>query len=108
MSNSNTEDTPNITLQQDPNAKPQNPFYQNVERTLFTFNTHNMAEICFNQIFKTQQLKKEKQERASQEQLDQVDLCIKRYIQSMKIVNRGILDNLEENMAFHGQEEEES
>ena len=29
-----------------------NIFLKNVDRTLLTFNMHNMAEMCFNHVFK--------------------------------------------------------
>jgi hypothetical protein len=29
-----------------------NVFLKNVDRTLLTFNMHNMAEMCFNHVFK--------------------------------------------------------
>ena len=34
-----------------------NALLNNIDRTLFTFNMHNMAEICFNHVFKKSQLK---------------------------------------------------
>ncbi len=29
-----------------------NTFLKNVDRTLLTFNMHNLAEVCFNHVFK--------------------------------------------------------
>ena len=34
-----------------------NPLLDNLDRTVFTFNMHNMAEICFKQVFKMKTLK---------------------------------------------------
>lgn len=37
-------------------ADQPNPFLKNIERGLFTFNMHNMAEMCFSHVFKRRDL----------------------------------------------------
>lgn len=62
-----------------------NPLLENLDRTVFTFNMHNMAEICFKQVFKKKTLKAGHDEMTA-EQREQVDLCVAKYMQSMKVV----------------------
>lgn len=34
----------------------ENPLLGNIDRTVFTFNMHNISEICFNHVFKRKTL----------------------------------------------------
>ena len=33
-------------------SKPSNPLLENLDRTVFTFNMHNLAEMCFQHVVK--------------------------------------------------------
>lgn len=49
-------------------ADTTNPFLKNIDRTLFTFNMHNMSEICFNHVFKKKQMNEVKGGKITKEQ----------------------------------------
>ena len=38
--------------------KASNPLLENLDRTVFTFNMHNLSEMCFNHVFKSKTLQK--------------------------------------------------
>ena len=39
--------------------KASNPLLENLDRTVFTFNMHNLSEMCFNHVFKSKTLQKQ-------------------------------------------------
>ena len=70
-----------------------NPLLENIDRTVFTFNMHNMSEMCFKQVFKRKTLKAAPAD-MTPEQKEQVDLCVAKYMQSMKVVMAATRDEL--------------
>ena len=68
------------------NKKPQpNPLLENLDRTVFTFNMHNLAEMCFQHVVKASSLQQDRTIAATQKgkalklprKIDaQVQLCI--------------------------------
>lgn len=36
-----------------------NPLLENLDRTVFTFNMHNLSEMCFNHVVKDKTLRKD-------------------------------------------------
>ena len=69
-------------------------FLKNVDRTLLTFNMHNIAEVCFNHVFKRKHMPEVKPSNLSQDQQRQIDECIEKYMQSLKIVQRAIAESV--------------
>ena len=75
---------------------PSNPLLENLDRTVFTFNMHNLTEMCFNHVVQDKTLRKSrthswlqlhKDDGTLPKKMDmQVELCIKKYMETMKIV----------------------
>lgn len=63
-------------------------FLKNLDRTMLTFNLHNMAEVCFNHVFKRKAMKggEVRGDRLTETQQAMVDECIEKYMQSFKVV----------------------
>lgn len=69
----------------------QNMFLKNLDRTMLTFNLHNIAEVCFNHVFKRKQISEMKDnKRLSDIQQVMIDECIEKYMQSFKVVQRAV------------------
>lgn len=44
------------SVSSDSNQGESNMFLKNLDRTMLTFNMHNIAEVCFNHVFKRKAL----------------------------------------------------
>lgn len=42
-----------------PKPDAKNALLDNIDRTVFTFNMHNLSEMCFNHVFKRKVLRQE-------------------------------------------------
>ncbi len=67
-------------------SEGENVFLKNVDRTLLTFNMHNMGEMCFQHVFKRKQMSEIKPNKLTSQQQEMVDECVSKYIQALKIV----------------------
>ena len=70
----------------------KNPLLENLDRTVFTFNMHNLTEMCFNHVVQDKTLHKSRTHTWLQsnaglpKKMDQqIELCIKKYMETMKI-----------------------
>jgi hypothetical protein len=61
----------------------QNNFLKNVDRAMLTFNMHNIAEVCFNHVFKRKAVPGAQLTDAQERMIDE---CIEKYMQSFKVV----------------------
>lgn len=60
-----------------------NMFLKNLDRTMLTFNMHNIAEVCFNHVFKRKAVPNAKLTPAQEQMIEE---CIEKYMQSFKVV----------------------
>lgn len=63
----------------------ENALLENIDRTVFTFNMHNLSEMCFNKVFKKNSIVNGD---LSKEHQKQIDLCVLKYMQAFKIVQK--------------------
>ena len=72
---------------------PENPLLGNIDRTVYTFNMHNIAEMCFNHVFKRKAVGPTGPalDEANKQRLDD---CIQKYMQSIQIVQSAAKEEL--------------
>ena len=51
-----------------------NPLLKNADRAVFTFSMHNLAEMCFNDVYRGAKFKRTEENEAK------VELCIQKYM----------------------------
>lgn len=57
---------------------------------MLTFNMHNIAEVCFNHVFKRKTMSSIQPDRLTDPQQKMVDECIEKYMQSFKVVQKAV------------------
>jgi len=75
-------------------------FLKNLDRAMLTFNLHNMAEVCFNHVFRRKAMREHGGDeigKLSETQQAMVDECIEKYMQSFKVVQRAVHSEIELN-----------
>jgi hypothetical protein len=69
-------------------------FLQNLDRTMLTFNLHNMAEVCFSHVFKRGRMASGEEtvspDRLNPGQQAAVDECIEKYMQAFRVVEAAV------------------
>lgn len=78
------------------NSNSNNPFLKNAERTLFTFNTHQITEFCFHYISQQRRRQDAPNWEFSKSDGLLVDQCFQKYMQAFKITQRVVEQNLSE------------
>ena len=70
----------------------ENALLENIDRTVFTLNMHNLSEMCFNKVFKKNSIINGD---LSKEHQKQIDLCVLKYMQALKIVQKATHEELQ-------------
>ena len=58
----------------------ENPLLGNIDRTVFTFNMHNVSEMCFNHVFKRKTLSQMSSGELTPAHQKKIDDCITKYM----------------------------
>lgn len=74
-------------------------FLKNLDRAMLTFNMHNMAEVCFNHVFRRKAMSGGGDDigKLTETQQAMVDECIEKYMQSFKVVQKAVHSEIEIN-----------
>ena len=69
-----------------PETSESNPLLQNIDRTIFTFNMHNLTEMCFNHVYTKQHLRAQVNLPDTPLKQGEIDKCIQKYMHAFRIV----------------------
>lgn len=90
--NTNNNDNMNNKLNKElneSNKEIKNDLFNNIERSIYTFNIGNINEICFNKVFN-----KDSNKVPTELDYIKMDNCIDKYFETFEIVKNEIYEKL--------------